>query len=335
MSTCCRPTRVLTMRRQPSWTCAPAAVRAARAQSDRRLLRFARRAAARERRRHRPVRRRQRRHARRQGDQGGGRADDRAGHDGSRAPRTTACRTARSPPARRPRPAGRGDRREAAGVCPQPSTLLDAAGESDADDPAGERRRAALQGHLRHAAQARRPRLQRLQGQDLPAPRAAAHAGAADRASLGATSSGCAQDADEVGLLFRDLLIGVTSFFRDAEAFEALEPHGHPAAVRGHGRRRHGARLGARAAPPARRPIRSPSCCASTWPTLDAAAQGADLRHRHRRAGAGRRARRALSRGAARRHVRRSGCSASSARTAAATCWPRRCATCASSRRTA
>jgi len=31
------------------------------------------------------------------------------------------------------------------------------------------------------------------------------------------------EDSDEVGALFRDLLIGVTDFFRDAEAFRALE----------------------------------------------------------------------------------------------------------------
>ena len=36
-------------------------------------------------------------------------------------------------------------------------------------------------------------------------------------------SSGCAPIRDEVTALFRDLLIGVTNFFRDAEAFEALE----------------------------------------------------------------------------------------------------------------
>jgi two-component system CheB/CheR fusion protein len=30
-------------------------------------------------------------------------------------------------------------------------------------------------------------------------------------------------DADETRLLFRDLLIGVTAFFRDSEAFAALE----------------------------------------------------------------------------------------------------------------
>ena len=55
------------------------------------------------------------------------------------------------------------------------------------------------------------------------------------------------KDAGEVEtLLFQDLLIGVTNFFRDPEAFAALEERGHPAAVRGQGAGRHGARLGAR-----------------------------------------------------------------------------------------
>ena len=53
-------------------------------------------------------------------------------------------------------------------------------------------------------------------------------------------------DPDEVMMLFRDLLIGVTSFFRDADAFETPGADRHPAAVRGQGRQRHGAGLGAR-----------------------------------------------------------------------------------------
>jgi two-component system, chemotaxis family, CheB/CheR fusion protein len=41
--------------------------------------------------------------------------------------------------------------------------------------------------------------------------------------SLAAYADRLRQDADEVNTLFRDLLIGVTNFFRDAKAFEALE----------------------------------------------------------------------------------------------------------------
>ncbi|WP_270935461.1 chemotaxis protein CheB [Falsiroseomonas oryzae] len=43
------------------------------------------------------------------------------------------------------------------------------------------------------------------------------------------------RDADEVGRLFHDLLISVTGFFRDAEAFEALEAKVMPAIFAGRG----------------------------------------------------------------------------------------------------
>ena len=48
----------------------------------------------------------------------------------------------------------------------------------------------------------------------------------------------------EAGALLQDLLISVTNFFRDREAFEALEG-ADPVAVRGQGPDRRGARLGA------------------------------------------------------------------------------------------
>ena len=84
------------------------------------------------------------------------------------------------------------------------------------------------------------------------------------------TSSGCARTRRRSTLLFRDLLIGVTNFFRDAEAFEALERQVIPKLFEGKERERHGPGLGARAAPPARRCTRSPSCCASTWTSCGA-----------------------------------------------------------------
>ena len=43
------------------------------------------------------------------------------------------------------------------------------------------------------------------------------------------------EDSDEVGALFRDLLIGVTDFFRDAEAFRALETSVIPRLFEGRG----------------------------------------------------------------------------------------------------
>ena len=65
--------------------------------------------------------------------------------------------------------------------------------------------------------------------------------------------------------LFRDLLIRVTSFFRDQETFEVLGRQGHPAAVRGQDGRWRGACLGAGMRHRARKPTRWRSCCASTW----------------------------------------------------------------------
>ena len=45
--------------------------------------------------------------------------------------------------------------------------------------------------------------------------------------------------------LFQDLLIGVTAFFRDREAFDALAEQVMPHLFEGKGPRGHGARLGA------------------------------------------------------------------------------------------
>ena len=69
---------------------------------------------------------------------------------------------------------------------------------------------------------------------------------------------------DEVMLLFRDLLIGVTSFFRDADAFEALAADRRSPAVRRQGRQRRRPRLGARMRDRAKRSTRWRSFCAST-----------------------------------------------------------------------
>ena len=78
------------------------------------------------------------------------------------------------------------------------------------------------------------------------------------------SSSACARSRSELDALLQDLLIGVTSFFRDPEAFEALERRGHPEALRGQRTRTTRSASGCPAARPARKPIRSPSCCAST-----------------------------------------------------------------------
>ena len=54
------------------------------------------------------------------------------------------------------------------------------------------------------------------------------------------------QDPDELNLLYKDLLIGVTRFFRDCEAFERLEKDLLPEALTGDSARRGVSRLGGR-----------------------------------------------------------------------------------------
>ena len=68
----------------------------------------------------------------------------------------------------------------------------------------------------------------------------------------------------EIDALFHDLLIGVTSFFRDPAEFRVLEERVIPRLFAG---KVPGGTSGsgARAAPPARRPIPSPSCSRSAW----------------------------------------------------------------------
>ena len=76
------------------------------------------------------------------------------------------------------------------------------------------------------------------------------------------------QTPAEVEALFRDLLIGVTNFFRDPEAFKALEEQVIPRAFCRQAGGRRDPRLVDRAVPPARRPIPSPSCCRNIMEAL-------------------------------------------------------------------
>ena len=77
------------------------------------------------------------------------------------------------------------------------------------------------------------------------------------------TWSGCATERDELDALYRDLLIGVTRFFRDPEAFALLEQQVLPELLRADAARTRRCASGSRAAPPARRRTRSRSCCTS------------------------------------------------------------------------
>ena len=180
---------------------------------------------------------------------------------------------------------------------------------------------------LRHPARAGRPRLQRLQGEDLPAPRPAPDAGAAARRGRGLRRAAAPGPGR-----------GAAAVPRSPDRRDQLLPR--PRGVRRPGRARRSRSCsrtraagdrsgsGSRAAPPARRSIRSPSCCASTMATcaprqvqvfatdIDEAALAV--------------ARPRATRGRARTACRRAAASASSP-TAATTSSRRRCATCASS----
>ena len=196
---------------------------APRAQPDRRLPRQPRRGPGRARHRHHPLGRRQRRHARHQGDQGARRADHGAGRPTTRRRATPACRRAPSPPASSTSCCRSRQMPASSSTTSAASTL---AGRAHGRRPAGRRSRAGragAPGDLRDPARPGRPRLRRLQGEDLPAPRPAADAGAAARRRSRPMSSGCGRSPTRSTQLFRDLLIGVTNFFRDPEAFEALE----------------------------------------------------------------------------------------------------------------
>jgi two-component system CheB/CheR fusion protein len=73
------------------------------------------------------------------------------------------------------------------------------------------------------------------------------------------------QTPAEVEALFRDLLIGVTNFFRDPDAFQALEEQIIPQIFAGKSPLAGRYASGSLAARPVRRPIRLPFCCRSAW----------------------------------------------------------------------
>ena len=72
------------------------------------------------------------------------------------------------------------------------------------------------------------------------------------------------REPTEVAALFRDLLINVTNFFRDAEAFESLATTVIPKLFDGQTRTISSA-SGSQAAPRVRKYTRSVFCCANTW----------------------------------------------------------------------
>ena len=133
------------------------------------------------------------------------------------------------------------------------------------------------------------------------------------RTTSTSTSSACSSERDELDVLYRDLLIGVTRFFRDEEAFEILEQQVLPELLAQAPPRRAAPRLGRRLrdrrggvlardpAPRADAEHRRAARARSSRPTCTAARSSA-RRARH------------LRRGGAWRTSRRSGSSATSSR---------------------
>ena len=137
------------------------------------------------------------------------------------------------------------------------------------------------------------------------------------------------RDRAEAEALYRDVLINVTSFFRDPEMFEALKRAGLPGDRQRQGRTDRRSASGCRAARPARRRTRSPWRCWSSSTPPRASAVDSDLRHRSRRPGVPRQGpRRASTRKASKRKSVPSGCGGFSSRRIATIAFRRACATC-------
>ena len=141
-------------------------------------------------------------------------------------------------------------------------------------------------------------------------------------------------NAEEAQALFADLLISVTTFFRDPEAFETLRKDVLPQLFRRTSRASRSA-SGWPAARPARRPTRIAMLLLEEAARHDTAAADPGVRLRPRRARARPRARGPLSASPSRPTSARSGCAASSCARATTTACGRNCATSCCSRSTA
>ena len=125
------------------------------------------------------------------------------------------------------------------------------------DERARHRRR------LPHAAGRVRHRLHALQAEHGHPPHRAAPAARARRRHRRVRRAAASSERDELDVLYRDLLIGVTRFFRDEEAFELLEEQRPARAARSACRATRRSASGSPAARPARRRTRSRSCSTS------------------------------------------------------------------------
>jgi two-component system CheB/CheR fusion protein len=91
-------------------------------------------------------------------------------------------------------------------------------------------------------------------------------------------------NAQELDLLFKEMLIGVTSFFRDPEVWQDLQDKVLPVLIERHAQQPARCAPGWSAVRPAKRPTRWPSPSSKRWTPLPAsAARAADLCHRPER----------------------------------------------------
>ena len=112
--------------------------------------------------------------------------------------------------------------------------------------PAHAERRRHAQQDLRRRAKRRRRRLQRIQGADLRAPAGPPHGAAPGGRTCTTISTSCSANPDEIQHLYEDILIHVTSFFRDPEVFETLKNERLPRDREAQARGRADSRLGGR-----------------------------------------------------------------------------------------
>ena len=142
------------------------------------------------------------------------------------------------------------------------------------------------------------------------------------------------QDRVEAALLFRDLLIGVTNFFRDADAFQVLEKEVIPQLFEGRGAG-DAVRVWVPGCATGEEVYSIAMLLARACANPPCPAEDPGVRHRHRRTRPGRGAHRPISRQPSRAMSRPTGSGVTSSRTAPAASCARRSGICASSRRTA
>ena len=145
------------------------------------------------------------------------------------------------------------------------------------------RRRRAVRQHPGHSARGYRHRLFAVPGEDDQAPHPAAPRTAQYQQARGVQRA-VEDDSDELSALQRDLLISVTSFFRDPESFESLKKVVFPRILQGRSAKRHDSHLGG-GLRHWRRGLLDRHLAAGIPERNRRRLSGADLRFRYQRAG--------------------------------------------------